>query len=117
MHGQEDFAVGQKYGLVEKYSAAQLNPVDGRGVYLPSTPPADGVELAGIHVWKANDTLVEVLRANGALLAFSKLTHSYPHCWRHKTPVVFRATPQWFISMDEAGAGAASLRQMSMHDL
>ena len=57
-------------------------PVDGRGVYLPSTPPADGVELAGMHVWKANDALVEVLRANAALLAFSKLTHSYPHCWR-----------------------------------
>ena len=101
-HGQEDFAVSQKYGLVEKYSAAQLNPVDGRGVYLPSTPPADGVELAGMHVWKANDALVEVLRANAALLAFSKLTHSYPHCWRHKTPVAFRATPQWFISMDQA---------------
>ena len=60
-HGQEDFAVGQKYGLVEKYSAAQLNPVDGRGVYLPSTPAADGVELAGLHVWKANDALVEVV--------------------------------------------------------
>ena len=101
-HGQEDFVVGQKYGLVEKYSAAQLNPVDGRGVYLPSTPPADGVELAGMHVWKANDALVEVLRANEALLAFSKLTHSYPHCWRHKTPVAFRATPQWFISMTQA---------------
>ena len=106
-HGQEDFAVSQKYGLVEKYSAAQLNPVDGRGVYLPSTPPAAlmgdaSVELAGMHVWKANDALVEVLRANAALLAFSKLTHSYPHCWRHKTPVAFRATPQWFISMDQA---------------
>ncbi|MBP7159552.1 MAG: class I tRNA ligase family protein, partial [Thermomonas sp.] len=50
-HGQEDFAVSQKYGLVEKYSAAQLNPVDGRGVYLPSTPPANGAELAGVHVW------------------------------------------------------------------
>ncbi|WP_221933328.1 isoleucine--tRNA ligase [Pseudoluteimonas lycopersici] len=101
-HGQEDFVVGQKYGLVEKYSAAQLNPVDGRGVYLPSTPAADGVELAGMHVWKANDALVEVLRANEALLAFSKLTHSYPHCWRHKTPIAFRATPQWFISMTQA---------------
>ncbi|RYG39272.1 MAG: isoleucine--tRNA ligase [Burkholderiales bacterium] len=101
-HGQEDFAVGQKYGLVEKYSAAQLNPVDGRGVYLASTPAADGVELAGMHVWKANEALVEVLRASGHLLAFAKLNHSYPHCWRHKTPVAFRATPQWFISMDQA---------------
>jgi isoleucyl-tRNA synthetase len=101
-HGQEDFAVGQKYGLVEKYTAAQLNPVDGRGVYLPSTPPAGEVDLTQLHVWKANDALVDVLRANEALLAFSKLTHSYPHCWRHKTPIAFRATPQWFISMEQA---------------
>ena len=100
-HGQEDFVVSQKYGLVGKVSAAQLNPVDGRGVYLPSTPPAGGVDLTQLHVWKANDALVEVLRDNGALLAFSKLTHSYPHCWRHKTPIAFRATPQWFISMDQ----------------
>ena len=102
-HGQEDFVVSQKYGLVEQYTAAQVNPVDGRGVYLPSTPPADGVALAGLHIWKANDTIVEVLRNNGALLAFASLQHSYPHCWRHKTPVVFRATPQWFISMEQAG--------------
>ena len=101
-HGQEDFAVSQKYGLVEKYQASQLNPVDGRGVYLPSTPPAGAVELAGMHVWKANDAIVEVLRDNGHLLAFARLSHSYPHCWRHKTPVAFRATPQWFISMDQA---------------
>ncbi|GAB1408056.1 isoleucine--tRNA ligase [Thermomonas brevis] len=108
-HGQEDFAVAQKYGIVERYSAAQLNPVDGRGVYLPSTPPANGTELAGLHVWKANDAIVEVLRGNGALLAFSRLNHSYPHCWRHKTPVAFRATPQWFISMDQAGLRAQAL--------
>ncbi|MDE2406239.1 MAG: isoleucine--tRNA ligase [Xanthomonadaceae bacterium] len=101
-HGQEDFVVGQKYGLIEKYSAAQLNPVDGRGVYLPSTPPAGDVDLTQLHVWKANDAIVEVLRGNGALLAFAPLRHSYPHCWRHKTPIAFRATPQWFISMDQA---------------
>ncbi len=101
-HGQEDFVAGQKYGLVGKYTAAQLNPVDGRGVYLPSTPPADGVELAGMHIWKANDAIVDVLRGSGALLAFARLEHSYPHCWRHKTPVAFRATPQWFISMEQA---------------
>ena len=102
-HGQDDFVVGQRYGLVEQYSAAQLNPVDGRGVYLPSTPAADGVALAGMHIWKANDVLVEVLRGKGALLAFANIDHSYPHCWRHKTPVAFRATPQWFISMEQAG--------------
>ena len=101
-HGQEDFAVSQKYGLVERYSAAQLNPVDGSGKYLPSTPPAGDTELAGMHVWKANNALVEAVRSSGHLLASATLTHSYPHCWRHRTPVVFRATPQWFISMDQA---------------
>jgi len=102
-HGQEDFVVAQASGLVSRYTAAQVNPVDGRGVYLPTTPPAGDTVLAGMHIWKANDALVEVLRGNGTLLAFAKITHSYPHCWRHKTPVVFRATPQWFISMEKAG--------------
>ncbi len=101
-HGQEDFVVSQQYGLMDKYNAGQINPVDGRGVYLSSTPPAGDVELAGVHLWKAQPLIVEVLRASGALLAFVEIVHSYPHCWRHKTPVVFRATPQWFISMDKA---------------
>jgi len=112
-HGQEDFAVGLKYGLVEKYTAAQLNPVDGKGVYLPSTPPfptADGeVPLAGLHLWKANAVIVDALRGVGALLAHFTLHHSYPHCWRHKTPVAFRATPQWFISMEQSGLRADAL--------
>jgi isoleucyl-tRNA synthetase len=90
-HGQEDFAVGQKYGI------ETVNPVDGKGVYLPNTEI-----FAGQHIWKANESIVELLRERGVLLAFSKLTHSYPHCWRHKTPVAFRATPQWFISMQQA---------------
>ncbi len=101
-HGQEDFVVSQQYGLMEKYNAGQINPVDGRGVYLSSTPPAGDVELAGVHLWKAQPLMVDVLRASGALLAYVEIVHSYPHCWRHKTPVVFRATPQWFISMDKA---------------
>ncbi|MGH8028838.1 MAG: isoleucine--tRNA ligase, partial [Arenimonas sp.] len=97
-HGQEDFAVSQQYGLVAKYPANELNPVDGKGLYLPGTPVFEGQ-----HIWKANETIVALLRENGSLLAFSKLQHSYPHCWRHKTPVAFRATPQWFIAMDQAG--------------
>ncbi|AWV06902.1 isoleucine--tRNA ligase [Marilutibacter maris] len=101
-HGQEDYAAARRYGLIEKYDAAVLNPVDGRGVYLPGTPPAGDTELAGQHIWKANDAIVEALRASGALLAFARLEHSYPHCWRHKTPIAFRATPQWFISMEQA---------------
>ncbi len=108
-HGQDDFIVGQRYGLVEKYTAGQLNPVDGRGVYLPSTPPAGDTVLAGTHIWKANDAIVQVLRDDGSLLAFETITHSYPHCWRHRTPVAFRATPQWFISMEQAGLRRAAL--------
>ena len=93
-HGAEDFAVGRAYGLVDKFPANVLNPVDARGVYLPGTPLVEGQ-----HIWKANDVLVDMLRGNGHLLAFEEIEHSYPHCWRHKTPVAFRATPQWFISM------------------
>nr|WP_221301335.1 isoleucine--tRNA ligase [Pseudoxanthomonas broegbernensis] len=108
-HGQDDYVVGRKYGLIDKYDAAELNPVDGRGVYLPSTPAAHGTELAGLHIWKANDAIVEVLRADGTLLAATRLEHSYPHCWRHKTPIAFRATPQWFISMEQAHLRADAL--------
>ncbi|HZX78671.1 MAG TPA: isoleucine--tRNA ligase [Lysobacter sp.] len=111
-HGQEDHAVGLKYGLTDRYTAAQINPVDARGLYLPTTPPADGVVIAGLHLWKANDVLIDVVRASGHLLAAHKLTHSYPHCWRHKTPVVFRATPQWFISMEQAGLRRDSLTEI-----
>ena len=108
-HGQEDFVVGKAYGLIDKYTAAQLNPVDGKGVYLPSTPPFGDVVLAGMHIWKANKVIVDALRGNGALLAYFPLVHSYPHCWRHKSPVAFRATPQWFISMDQANLRADAL--------
>ena len=101
-HGQEDYVVSAKYGLLERYHAGEINPVDGSGVYLPSTPPAGETVLAGVHLWKAQPLIVDVLRASGALLAFVEITHSYPHCWRHKKPVVFRATPQWFISMEKA---------------
>ncbi|MEL0028382.1 MAG: class I tRNA ligase family protein, partial [Perlucidibaca sp.] len=102
-HGQDDYVVGRRYGLPVD------NPVDGSGVFLPSTP-----RFAGLHVNKANDSILEALReprADGAvaLLAFRKLQHSYPHCWRHKTPIIFRATPQWFISMEQNGLRAAAL--------
>ena len=91
-HGQDDYIVGTKYGI-EVY-----NPVGSNGVFLPDT------ELfAGQHVNKANDAIIEVLKENNVLLKFRKLKHSYPHCWRHKTPIIFRATPQWFISMAQNG--------------
>ena len=100
-HGQEDFAVGQHYGL------EVANPVGGNGVYLPDT------ELfAGQQVFKANDAVVEVLKERGALLHHEAYMHSYPHCWRHKTPIIFRATPQWFISMDQAGLRGQALSEI-----
>lgn len=111
-HGQEDYAVGLKYGLMDRYSAGQINPVDGRGLYLPSTPPADGTTLAGLHIWKAEQPILDVIGASGHLLFAHRITHSYPHCWRHKTPVVFRATPQWFISMEQAGLRRDSLAEI-----
>ena len=62
-----------------------------------------------MHIWKANDAIVELLRERGVLLAHAKIEHSYPHCWRHKTPVIYRATPQWFIGMEQAGLRATAL--------
>ncbi|HET7176488.1 MAG TPA: isoleucine--tRNA ligase [Gammaproteobacteria bacterium] len=97
-HGQEDFALGVQYGLPID------NPVDGNGVYLPKTPL-----FGGEHIYKANDHIVQVLKDHGALLHYAHYRHSYPHCWRHKTPVIFRATPQWFISMDQKGLRAAAM--------
>ncbi|MFW9487073.1 isoleucine--tRNA ligase [Xanthomonas euvesicatoria pv. euvesicatoria] len=109
-HGQEDYQVSRHYSLLERYGAAQINPVDGRGVYLPSTPPLGDTALAGLHIWKANDVIIDALRGTGVLLAASKMEHSYPHCWRHKTPIAFRATPQWFISMEQANLRADALK-------
>jgi len=91
-HGLDDFLVGQRYGL------DVLNPVGGNGVFLPDTPL-----FAGQHVFKANEVIVNTLREQGALLHYEPYPHSYPHCWRHKTPIIFRATPQWFISMSQKG--------------
>ncbi|MBS1214631.1 MAG: ileS, partial [Proteobacteria bacterium] len=89
-HGQEDYAVGLKYDLPVD------NPVGDDGVFLPGTQ-----FFAGQHVITANPQVVEVLKDHGALLHQTSIEHSYPHCWRHKTPVIFRATPQWFIAMDK----------------
>ena len=100
-HGQEDFAAGLAYGL------EVANPVGANGVYLPDTPM-----FAGQHVFKANASVIDVLTENNALLHHHALTHSYPHCWRHKTPIIFRATPQWFVSMDQA-----NLRQDSLSEI
>ncbi len=89
-HGQEDYAVGLKYHLKVD------NPVDTDGKFLPDTPL-----FAGQHVFKANDSVLEVLKAKGKLVHEESIRHSYPHCWRHKSPIIFRATAQWFISMEQ----------------
>ncbi|CAO95758.1 isoleucine--tRNA ligase [Erwinia tasmaniensis] len=101
-HGPDDYVIGQKYGI------ETANPVGPDGSFLPGTYPT----LDGLNVFKANDTIVELLREKGALLHLEKLHHSYPHCWRHKTPIIFRATPQWFISMDQKGLRAQSLKEI-----
>ena len=88
-HGLEDYQVGQKYNLPLD------NPVDDDGRFL------DGVELVGgLSVWQANPVIIDALAKEGRLLQKENIRHSYPHCWRHKTPVIYRATRQWFIAMD-----------------
>ncbi|MGS0673566.1 isoleucine--tRNA ligase [Shewanella sp. 30m-9] len=100
-HGQDDFVVGQKYGL------EVANPVGDNGVYKPDTEI-----FAGLHVFKANKNVVELLEEKGALLSHVQIKHSYPHCWRHKTPIIFRATPQWFISMDQKGLRTQAISEI-----
>ena len=89
-HGVDDYAVGIKYNLPVDC------PVDGRGVFFEDT----GL-VAGQFIFKANSVVVEILEDNNNLVKSEELEHSYPHCWRHKTPVIFRATPQWFVSMEQ----------------
>jgi isoleucyl-tRNA synthetase len=100
-HGQDDFNLGKKYGL-EIY-----NPVGDNGCFLENTE-----YFAGEHVFNANSHITEVLKQMGTLQHEEKFLHSYPHCWRHKTPIIFRATPQWFISMEQAG-----LRDLAMQEI
>jgi isoleucyl-tRNA synthetase len=100
-HGQEDFVAGQRYGL------PVVNPVGGDGRFLPGTPLVEGLKLE-----EAIARLIELMQGSGALVHQEPYRHSYPHCWRHKTPVIFRATPQWFISMDRANLRANALRDI-----
>lgn len=100
-HGMDDYVVGVHYGLKVE------NPVAANGCFI------EGTELfAGEHVFKANDHVIEVLKGNNKLIAHESINHSYPHCWRHKTPIIFRATPQWFFSMDEKGLRAQAMEEI-----
>ncbi len=100
-HGAEDFYTGQKYGL-DTYA-----PLDDDGRFVEGLS-----EYKGKTVFEANGPIIELLRARGALLGAGKLTHSYPHCWRCHQPVIFRATEQWFISLDHA-----NLRQRALEEI
>ncbi|MBI3560311.1 MAG: isoleucine--tRNA ligase [Gammaproteobacteria bacterium] len=100
-HGQEDYVVGQRYHLKVE------NPVGPDGKFLSGTE-----HFAGQHVFAANPAVIEVLKAKGALVHETSLRHSYPHCWRHKTPIIFRATPQWFISMEQKQLRVNALAQI-----
>ncbi|MCE5312395.1 MAG: isoleucine--tRNA ligase [Nitrospiraceae bacterium] len=100
-HGEDDYAVGLKYGL-DIYA-----PVDDRGRFTKAVP-----ELEGQFVFKANEAIIGILTEKGALVGRENIRHSYPHCWRCKKPVIFRATAQWFISME-----ANSLREKCINEI
>jgi isoleucyl-tRNA synthetase len=103
-HGHDDFVIGKRYGL-DIYC-----PVDNAGRFTP-----DVEHFAGMRVFEANDDIVEFMRQRGVLLFSEKYDHRYPHCWRCKNPVIFRATPQWFIAMDESQA-SRSLRAGALEE-
>ncbi len=86
-----------------------LNPVQSNGVYAESLP-----FFGGLHIWKANPVIVEKLQEVGALFSHEKISHSYMHCWRHKTPLIYRATAQWFVGMDLKPNGGPSLRELAL---
>ncbi|MDF1543048.1 MAG: isoleucine--tRNA ligase [Anaerosomatales bacterium] len=93
-HGEEDWLVGREFGL------PSLMPVDDNGVF-----DGGGGRFAGMHVYKANPAIIDYLREEGSLLHAGTTSHSYPHCWRCKQKVIFRATEQWFVSMDHVDEG------------
>ncbi|PXW96246.1 isoleucyl-tRNA synthetase [Sphaerotilus hippei] len=99
-YGVDDFNSCVAHGM--KFDEI-INPVQGNGVY-----EADLPLFGGQFIWKANPNIVQALRDAGRLMATAQLTHSYPHCWRHKTPVIYRAAAQWFVRMDE-GDGVCSV--------
>jgi len=103
-HGEEDYEVGLKYNL------PVLVPVDDRGRFNEEAPSW----LQGVSIWKGNRLIIDRLKESGDLLFEEMIVHSYPHCWRCKKPVIFRATPQWFISLD---SGNPSLREKALEEI
>ncbi len=105
-HGVDDFNVWKSYG---RTNDEILTPVMGNGHYVPDLP-----FFGGELIWKANPIIVAKMEEVGCLLAHQKITHSYMHCWRHKTPVIYRATAQWFVGMDTRVADGSSLRERAL---
>jgi isoleucyl-tRNA synthetase len=105
-HGAEDFATGVKYGL------DATSNVDEKGILRNGLPEYDGKK-----VWDANAPIIELLKKRGALLQSEKTEHSYPHCWRCHNPIIFRATEQWFISMEAPMASGGTLRSRTLDDI
>lgn len=102
-HGADDFKVGMKYNL------GVLCPVNDSGAFTDEVP-----EYQGINIFKANPLIIERLKQSGHLIAMKEIEHSYPHCWRSKTPLIFRTTPQWFLGIDLEGS---QIRQKTMKEL
>jgi isoleucyl-tRNA synthetase len=100
-HGAEDYEIGQKYGL------PTLAPVDDGGVFT-----SEAGQFAGQFVFKANKPIVDHLRATGFLAGSAEVKHSYPHCWRCKNPIIFRAMEQWFIALDHRGLRQSALDEV-----
>lgn len=105
-HGLDDYFIGQQYGLTSD------SPVNGEGKFIDTTPL-----VGGLFVWKANDVIIDALSASQHLMHVEKIEHSYPHCWRHKTPIIFRSTPQWFIGMNALYSGDSSKKGVSLREL
>ena len=105
-YGEDDFRTCKQYGMSNDDI---LSPVQSNGVYVPDLP-----FFGGQFIWKANPAIVAKLEEVGALLKHNRIQHSYMHCWRHKTPLIYRATAQWFVGMDVAVDGGATLRERAL---
>ncbi|MGL6215113.1 isoleucine--tRNA ligase [Billgrantia desiderata] len=108
-YGVDDFVTCRAHGMAFEEIKS---PVQGNGVYADDLP-----FFGGQLIWKANPQIVDKLREVGALLAHKVITHSYMHCWRHKTPVIYRATAQWFVGMDLQGKDGRTLRERALEGI